>query len=232
MNPQEKVKGKFYLEYESKLQDYEIDKSNQELQDAMYKSEIPTFGWPIAPVILQNERYYPRNHPTEIRTLQSEIDIEEDDCYDYWKINHKGEFYILMRLFEDRRSKNKIYFDTRIIRTAELLWRTGRLYTELGVNGDAKVKMRILYENLLGRELSAANQMRAFTLFRPRKCSLKRREESYVMTVSELQNEDAIVDTVYDVIDPIIQACENADFLKKETVVRPLVTAYMHGKVE
>lgn len=85
-----------------------INKSQIELLNAMRKSEIHTFGWPIGITIDNREEYKPRPYGDGIR---AEISIKDkSSSYDYWAARKTGDFYLLQSLFEDMRDERKIFF--------------------------------------------------------------------------------------------------------------------------
>jgi len=138
-----------------------INKSQIELLNAMRSSEIRTFGWPIG-IVLNRDEYRPRPFADGVRAELSitEKSFSSRSSYDYWALRSNGDFYLLQDLFEDQRGKNKLFFNTRIVRVTEALLFSRNLYKNLGVSTQAQLTFRILHEGLKGRELSSSNPSR------------------------------------------------------------------------
>lgn len=136
-----------------------LNKTQVELLNAVRASAIKTFGWPIG-VLLENvDEYKPRPLGDGIR---AEISIKDDrdTSYDYWAVRTSGEFYLLQSLFEDKRTANALFFNTRIVRVTEALLFASRLYTTLGAAPDVKISARFTHTGLVGRELKSSNPRR------------------------------------------------------------------------
>ena len=135
-----------------------IPKSQIELLNAVRQSEIKTFGWPIGILAENQEKYKPRPYGDGIR---AEISIggEPKDrlSYDYWALRSNGEFYLLQSLFEDTRTKDTIFFDTRIVRVTEALMFAQNLYSRLGAPPESRVRIRITHVGLKARKIAAAS---------------------------------------------------------------------------
>ncbi|MBC7490457.1 MAG: toll/interleukin-1 receptor domain-containing protein [Glaciimonas sp.] len=133
-----------------------LNKTQIELLNAVRASEIKTFGWPIGVLLENRDEYKPRPFGDGIR---AEISIADDGdtSYDYWAVRKSGDFYLLQSFFEDKRAKNALFFNTRIVRVTESLLFASRLYTTLGVAPDAKVSVRFTHTGLAGRMLKSAS---------------------------------------------------------------------------
>jgi hypothetical protein len=138
--------------------DKEFFRSQNELLDAVTRSEIRTFGWPIG-ITLQKEEYRPRPYADEIRA-EVAIENESRKTYDYWALRSNGDYFLLQSLFEDTRVPDKIFFDTRIVRVTESLMFFESLYAKLGATLEAHVHVRVGHRGLYARELSAASARR------------------------------------------------------------------------
>lgn len=135
------------------------DVSQVDLLAAARKSEIRTFGWPIGVSLDNRDEYRPRSTQTGIL---AEINIEEDrKSYDYWAWTTSGDFYLLKSLFEEERSDDSIFFNTRIVRTTEAVMYLHSVYEALGAADDDRVKIRMKYDGLAGKALSSSNPSRA-----------------------------------------------------------------------
>ncbi len=214
-----------YLEFASRVIEYDIKANIADLIRAADDSEIHTFGWPIGPVLLNNEEYRPK--PYSQNGIRAVID---SDCFDYWTLDKNGTYYILMSLFEDRRSENKIFIDTRTIRTTELLLRTAQLYRELGVPDSINIEMFIEYGGLKGRRLTAANEMRAFTISYERVCSLDAIKASFCEPLENFFNMEKLQEMVFEVLKNITEMCDG--FIPdKKAFSDPIVAAYVNGRI-
>lgn len=105
----------------------QIKKSQIELLNAVRRSEIHTFGWPIGVTLENRDEFRPRPYGDGIR---AEVAFDRSafsgrPSYDYWALRSNGDFYLLQSLFEDDRTENKVFFNTRIVRVTESfsLWR-------------------------------------------------------------------------------------------------------------
>jgi hypothetical protein len=65
---------------------------------------------------------------------------------------------LALALFEDDRDKAVIFFETRIVRTAEALLHCANLYRALGTEPNALINLTVRYGGLRGRVLKAASQ--------------------------------------------------------------------------
>jgi hypothetical protein len=70
--------------------DKEFFRSQNELLDAVTRSEIRTFGWPIG-ITLQKEEYRPRPYADEIRA-EVAIENESRKTYDYWALRSSQKY--------------------------------------------------------------------------------------------------------------------------------------------
>lgn len=136
-----------------------VSKSQVELLNAVRKSEIRTFGWPIGVTLENREEYRPRPLEDGIR---AEVAIQEGTLtgrksYDYWALRNNGDFYLLQSLFEDQRAQNAIFFNTRIVRVAESILFAANLYEGLGVAPETKLSLRVTHRGLAGRVLGSSN---------------------------------------------------------------------------
>ncbi|MDQ3673251.1 MAG: toll/interleukin-1 receptor domain-containing protein [Gemmatimonadota bacterium] len=139
-----------------------VGKSQVELLNAVRMAQIKTFGWPIG--ILLDGRDEFRARPTN-DGIRTEVAIAEralsgDKTYDYWAASTSGDFYLLQSLFEDQRSRAKIFFNTRMVRVAEAIMFAARFYRRLGLPDETRVSLRISHLGLKGRELGSSSPAR------------------------------------------------------------------------
>jgi len=125
--------------------------SPRQLLDAVQKSEIHTFGWPIG-IVLQADEYRPR--PTADGIL-AEVSAP-GQSYDLWAMRGNGDYYLLKSLFEDRRVPESVFFDTRIVRVTEALLFCARLYSNLDIEPTKEVHVAVRHGGLSGRHLRSA----------------------------------------------------------------------------
>lgn len=139
-----------------------LNKTQIELLNAVRVSEIKTFGWPIAVLLENRDEYKPRPFGDGIR---AEVSIKDggETSYDYWAVRKSGDFYLLQSFFEDKRAKNALFFNTRIVRVTEALMFASRLYTTLGAAPDAKISARFTHTGLAGRMLKSAGGNRSLS---------------------------------------------------------------------
>jgi hypothetical protein len=136
------------------------------LLDAAEKAQIHTFGWPIGIVRnTQEDRPKPIVHG-----VFANIIVRDQDriSYDYWMLGKNGDFYLLKNLFEDHKIESRdkvIFFNTRIVRTTEVLLHCARLYANLDVLPATEIGLAIKYEGLGNRMLSSVGNR---SLWHPR----------------------------------------------------------------
>jgi hypothetical protein len=138
----------------------------QKLNEAARTSEIGTSGWPIGVYLENREEFRPKPRADGI---VAEVAIEDKTSYDYWAIRRNGDFYSLSSLIEDRFARDRLFFDTEVVRATEGLLYCARLYSRLGVDPSSKIQFSLRFTGLKDRILSAANPLSAFTLLQ-RQC--------------------------------------------------------------
>ena len=119
-----------------------IAKSQIELLNAVRRSEIKTFGWPIGVLLENREEFKPRpiadGIVAEVAITQGLM--SDRPSYDLWSLRSSGDFYLLQSLFEDQRSESKLFFDSRVVRVTESLMFCANLYENLGVAPTAPLR--------------------------------------------------------------------------------------------
>lgn len=130
--------------------------------ETLRKSTITTFGWPIGIVLDNRDEFRPR--PTS-DGIEAEVSIKgtkglDHSSYDFWKLYGDGRFYTLLSLFEDERTPNSVFWDTRTNRVTEALLLLVRLYRRLGASDNDRVSTIVRHGGLAGRELRVANSNR------------------------------------------------------------------------
>jgi transcriptional regulator with XRE-family HTH domain len=194
------------------------------LRQAMEKTQIHSFGWPIG-LVLDRPEFEPKAYQDAIR---ASILVDDKSQYDYWTLRSDLVFYLLKTLFEDTRSEGKIFLDTRIVRTAETLLRISRLYRTLGVQDDEQVVVRIRYTGLRGRVLTAAHPSRAVS-FRNRVCVENDMETSIRERLGNI--EPKLVDVVHEAVSELTVLFDYFE-PSKEQVVKPIIEQFLKGQLE
>lgn len=148
---------KGFVEYSFRIKNSPLHKTGSELLRAMQASVIHAFGWPLG-VVLERADAAPK--PTA-DGIVAEVPVREDS-YDYWSLSKTGQFYLIQSLFEDARrpDENVLFFDTRIVRTTELVMLASRLYGALGLAEETEVTLSVEYQGLRGRILETADPKR------------------------------------------------------------------------
>jgi hypothetical protein len=192
-----------------------LNKSQIELLDAVRKSEIRTFGWPIAVTLENVPEYKPRPFGDGIRAEVATIDHRS---YDYWAVRKTADFYLRQSLFEDAQERNALFFNTRIVRVTEALMFIRNLYTALGATPDARISARFTHSGLAGRTLKSAGPNR--TLFRDRTAHDDISETEIVLVLGDIEN--TLVDAVQRVCSPLFMLFDFQEFQTKiyEDIVR------------
>lgn len=184
-----------------------LNKTQIELLHAVRASEIKTFGWPIGVLLENRNEYKPRPFGDGIR---AEISIKDDGdkSYDYWAVRKSGDFYLLQSFFEDKREKDAVYFNTRLVRVTEALLFASRLYTALGVGPHTKISTRFTHTGLAKRVLKSAGGNRSLST-QP----ISSEAVSETETVIELGNiQTALVEEVRRVCEPMFMLFDFQEF--------------------
>jgi TIR domain-containing protein len=203
-----------------------IAKSQIELLNAVRSSEIRTFGWPIGITLENREEYRPRPYQDGVR---AEIAIGDQSkggrpSYDYWAVRSSGEFYLLQSLFEDQRSSERLFFNTRLVRIAESLMFGARLYNTLGVQPDVRVSARITHRGLRGRTLTASSLNRDVS---PAESQEDQSSVEIVLPLGEIN--DALVDNVKRIAAPMFMLFEFTEFA--DVVYQDIINRFVKGEV-
>ena len=201
-----------------------IDKPNDQLLDAARTSQIHTFGWPIG-VILDQADKSPQSKADGIMAEVSEPSLGTGLSYDYWALNTHGDFYTLIDLFEDTRSRGQLFADIRIIRTAEALIYCSKLYRSLGVNGNTLVKFKIGYDGLAGRTLGFGKQSRLPPL--PSKTTEQAITSEIAFLLSNFDAE--LVSLVRQLCEPLFLLFGFTRF--DQSLYQQIVTDFRNGKI-
>jgi TIR domain len=203
----------------------QLSKSQLDLLNAVRKSEIHTFGWPIGVTLEIRDEYKPRPYKDGIR---AEISIAKESIsgrqtYDYWTARRNGDFYLLQSLFEDMRGEKLVFFNTRIVRVAEALMFARNLYSNLGASPDAALSIRVSHRGLAGRTLSSAGGNRHVFP----KVSHEATSESEIVVVLGRMG-DTLVDDVRRIVEPLFMLFEFQEF--GEAIYTDIVRRFEKGE--
>ncbi|MBI5449973.1 MAG: toll/interleukin-1 receptor domain-containing protein [Gammaproteobacteria bacterium] len=203
----------------------DITKSQLDLLNAVRRSEIHTFGWPIGVTLENRDEYKPRPYGDGIR---AEIAVAKESLsgrqtYDYWAARRNGDFYLLQSLFEDMRGEKLIFFNTRIVRVAEALMFASNLYTNLGAPPEAKLSVRVSHKGLAGRALTSAGGNRHVS---PRVSRESVSESEIVVTLGKMP--ETLVDDVRRIVEPMFMLFEFQEFA--ESVYTDIVRRFERGE--
>lgn len=187
------IENTAYMELQSFIPGHEgFNCSLNKLTEAMSRTSVRGFGWSVG-LVMDTEEHRPRAFDGGIQAI-----IKTDESLDNWTLNLKGELYILQTLFEDRRDKSSIFFDTRLIRTFEAFARTVALYKYLGVPDEQNIKIQLTYGGLQNRKLSVANTGRFMPFLAPKICVVDKFSRDIEMPLNEWLNIDKLKETVFE----------------------------------
>lgn len=203
-----------------------VRRSQIELLNAVRNSEIKTFGWPIGIVLDNRDDLKPR--PTA-DGIVAEVRVDpmwgESDkpTYDYWALRSSGEFYLLQSLFEDQRDKDKIFFDTRIVRVTEALIFCANLYSNLNVENDSRLEIRVSHRGLANRLLTSASPHRHIWSAASREDAS---EYSLQASISDLRQQ--LTERVRQILEPMFALFDFKQF--SQDVYDDIIKKFIAGK--
>jgi TIR domain len=203
----------------------ELAKSQLDLLNAVRKSEIRTFGWPIGVLLENRDEYRPRPYGDGIRAEISlaKESLSDRHTYDYWAVRRNGDFYLLQSLFEDTRGEKLMFFNTRIVRVTEALLFASNLYTNLGAPPEANLSVRVSHRGLAGRTLASAGGNRHIF---PKVCHESTSESEVVVALGKMK--DSLVEDVRRVVEPLFMLFEFQEF--QEAIYNDIVRRFEKGE--
>ena len=211
-----------YFEAQVSLGPPKISRTQTELDEAARTSEIRTFGWPIGVYLGNRNEYRPRPIPDGIVAI---IGNTERDTFDYWTWRRNGDFYILKSLFEDQRESMKFFFDTRIVRTTELLLYCARMYTKLGVDPTREIFIQTSYGGLTGRTIDAAGSRRSTRPYQP--CAANEITAKISTTLEKIEVDLALL--VKELLEPVFVLFDF--FSINDNIYEEIVNDFVNGRV-
>ena len=153
-----------YVEAFASLSQPRINCPLDELLRVAHSSMIHTFGWPIGIMDLNPGPLKPRPISSGIVNTV----IREGESYDFWALRRDGSFYLLQTLFEDSEgATDQLFFNTRIMRTAEMLMYLSGLYKRLNVPENTTVNFILRHVGIAGRYISATRNRHMSRSFGP-----------------------------------------------------------------
>jgi len=211
-----------YVEAFSTISLPRIDSSQNELLEAVRTSKISTFGWPIGVMGFGSDEMRPK--PLKDGIMNSIFDLNEKS-YDFWALKKDGSFYLLKSLFEDKQSENQIFFNTRIVRTTEMLMFLSRLYRKIDVPLENTVSFSLRHAGLNGRYLSSIGRRELFRTYGPS------RENDIETTISIVLSslDDSIASLVSELLTPVFMLFDFFELEQK--IYDDIVEKFKAGKV-
>lgn len=211
------------------LVDCEATATPAQLLEAARAAQIHTFGWPIA-VIIHSQEGYPK--PISDGIVNEVVGrvgalFGEGASYDYWTIRRNGDFYLLHSYFEDKRTPpgTALFFNTRIVRTTELLLYVARLYGQLGIPDSCEARVSLVHAGLKGRALRPSSPDRSLPL--ESEC----REESIrtEIQVDLSKITDELPQLVKELLAPVFMLFGFQEF--SDAVYEDIIDKFLQGKV-
>ena len=184
-----------YVEAFSTLSSPELHKPNIELLEAVRTSKISTFGWPIG-VSGNSDEMKPK--PLKDGIINSIFGLSKRS-YDFWALKQDGSFYLLKSFFEDENAENQLFFNTRIVRTTEMLMFLSKLYRKLDVPLEKTLSFSLRHTGLDGRYLSSIGSRQIFRKYGP--CREDEIEAAITTSLSEL--DESIASLVSKLLSPV-----------------------------
>lgn len=222
-----KLKVTGFMEVRIGLHD-SINKSQIDLLAGMRNSTINTFGWPIGVTIETRDDFRPKPYGDGIR---AEVSIENDPItsrtsYDYWSLRSNGDFFLTQSFFEDQRTTNTIFFNTRIVRVAETLLFANNLYTNLGAPPETRISIRVAHVGIANRSLSSSNSNRILMPFQ--QTSHENESQTEIVTILGSIRK-TLVDDVRRITEPMFMLFDFAKF--DDSVYADIVRKFEQGQV-
>lgn len=209
-----------FMEVKMYLPNLSINIPSGDIKEAARKSQIHTFGWPIA-FYSDMRAYSPK---AIIDGISAEISIKDDITYDYWSIKQDGSFYLLKSLFEDKRKPDYLFFNTRTIRITEVLMYALNLYSNLGIKEDELISITIKHGGFKNRIMGAVGNRLIPWEYRSIEDEIS---TEVIIPIKEIRE-----NTTGQVIKYTKPFFELFDFFSVERkIIDDIVTNYIYGKV-
>ena len=211
-----------YVEAFATLSQPRINYSPDELLRVSHSSMIHTFGWPIGIMDLNPGPLKPR--PTSSGIVNTVI--REGRSYDFWALRQDGSFYLLQTLFEDSEgATDQLFFNTRIVRTTEMLMYLSRLYKGLNVPENTTVNFILRHVGLVGRHISATSNR--LMLHSPGPASEEEIESTITTDLSTL--DESLSQHVQNLLSPVFMIFDF--FQLGQEIYDQIVTDFKQGRL-
>lgn len=191
-----------------------------ELLRVAHSSMIDTFGWPIGIMNLTQNSMKPR----PMRDGIVNTVIREGRSYDFWTLRQDGSFYLLQTLFEDSQGANELFFNTRIVRTTEMLMYLARLYEGLNVPENTTANFILRHVGLAGRRISATSNR--LMLHSPGPASEEEIESTITIDLSTF--DESLSQHVQDLLNPVFMIFDF--FQLGQEMYDQIVTDFKQGR--
>lgn len=203
-----------------------VSKSQVELLNAVRRSEIRTFGWPIGVLLENRDEFRPRPVADGIfaEVSISKSLMSDRASYDYWALRSNGDFFLLQSLFEDQRSEQRVFFDSRVVRVTESFMFCANLYENLGVAPTAPLSLRVTHRGLAGRTLTTASTNR---IIHPATTTEDVSEAELRTSVAGVR--DRLSDQVVQVVEPLFMLFDFKQF--DRSILDGIISNFASGKV-
>lgn len=211
-----------FVEAFSTLSSPRIEASHNELLEAVRTSKISTFGWPIGIMGFGSNEMRPK--PLKDSIINS-LSGQSGSSYDFWALKQDGSFYLLKSLFEDKNAENQIFFNTRIVRTTEMLMFLSRLYRKLEIPLINSMSFSLRHAGLNGRYLSSNGGRELFETYGP--SSENDIETDIKIILSKL--DESIASLISDLLSPVFMLFDF--FTLDQKIYDDIVENFKAGKV-
>ena len=201
-----------------------IKSNHRALLNVADRSAIHTFGWPIG-VVLHEGEGRPKPDADGIVVRIASKNFSDYERFDYWSLRLNGDFYTAQNLFENGREPSAIFFNTRMVRTAEALLYCRNLYGNLGVEPGRLVQFRSKHSGLLGRKLASSTPNRMLWPI-ARKASANTSE-----TATEFEHpltDRGVVEKTRELLDPLFVLFDF--FAPDESIYQDVVGNFIQGR--
>lgn len=119
------------------------------------KSQIMTFGWPIAVIFNDSSEYKPTPKSDGIVSdVLREANGYFGKSFDFTYFRKNGQIFITKNIFEDSKFPNTIIPSVRISRTTEILMYVAKYYNYCKLSTDTSINITIKYHGLKERTIS------------------------------------------------------------------------------
>lgn len=132
---------------------------------------------------------------------------------------------MLKSYFEDERAENQIFFNTRIVRTAEMLMFLSRLYRKLNVSLQNILSFKLGHAGLESRYLSSIGSRSLFDTYGP--CREKEIETDITIVLSKLY--ESLASLVSELLSPVFMLFDFFELEQK--IYNEIVENFKAGEV-